>query len=138
MADKEIQTVEVGGPLIEAEVIDRNGDLFPRDVLKKAVDVYNEQIKSSGGYITTNFGSGIKNVFGRAYHLSMEGTQVNVKGELFRDGDGLSKLIETKHLEFALGGVVHKSHIEDKDGKEVRVIDDMEIKDVSLVRDKVT
>ncbi len=126
---------KVTGPLIQADVVDRDGHFFSREVLEKAVENYNEKVLKKGtGIITSEFRSDLASSVGFVEKMEMDENTVDVTGGIRAD---LKEPFEQNVVEFAMGGVIEKSHEEERDGKTVKVIDELRIKDVTLTKHKV-
>lgn len=130
MDEKEIK---IAGPLVEADVIDLQGHFFPSGVLKKAVEKFNASGRTLP--ITDGFRND-KPPVGRVDRLYFGGHAVSVQGTLLRDAENLSDKFVQKDLELALGGKIIEKHESDLNGRKFEIIDDMEITEVALVKDK--
>ncbi len=121
---------EVTGPLVQADVPDSQGDMFPRLVLKKAVEEIQDKLPIP---LTRDFNE--KKILGQVTRVEIHGDCVSAYASDLDD-----KTIESiigKELEFTIGGTIHKAHKSEHDGKPTKVIDELELKYITLSDNKV-
>lgn len=94
--------------LIEADVVDRDGDLIPKAVLEKAVAEAQDRLEKGVPLLITKRLSGkLKDTQGLVSELRMEGNKVLINGTILDtdSGKAVQELMEEKDVEYAMGGV---------------------------------
>lgn len=119
---------EATGVLLIADVIDGDGEIFPKEVVQKMVENYRKTHLGSG-WISEGYGQQINDIRGYPTAMELKGDEVHVTAKL----DDRGKQLRELGYEFAIQGVINKSH----QTEEARVLDDVRITGVSLVHNRV-
>lgn len=120
--------------LIEADVVDRSGDLIPREVLEKAVAAAQEQMKAGTPLlITKRFSGKLRDTQGLVTNIRMEGSKAVIDGAILDTDPGraVQELMEDKKdVEYAMAGV-GTPELDSETG--VRTYQDVSISSVTAV-----
>lgn len=125
------------GTLIHADKVDSMGDYFPREVLEKAAKEANERMAAGQEiWAQEDFRDKLEAIQGKITEVSMGTTDMEGMVEVMKTPAGLRVLDLEKAagpLVIAIRGLLNKSKTVERDGVEVKEIQDFDLTGVSVI-----
>jgi hypothetical protein len=124
-------------PLIVADVVDCNGNCYPRETLEKMVEEYNKLPRDRQVWATRDFGQQTVDIQGYVSALNMNEAGIDADVEVLATAAGVSvmKVIDQDGddaVEFVPAGFIEESVMVERDGREVRMITKAKLTGISI------
>lgn len=124
---------EGSGLLLKADVVDGDGDLFPKEAVEAAVRRFNEGRGAACSFVSRDYGRSTEDIAGIPVRLRMEGDEVHVDMKFPAGFPSRGDYLMDQGYKPAIAARVIKSRQEG----DVRVIEEFDIDGVSLVRRRI-